>query len=116
MNKILSNVVIHKDYSKDIVRILKSNRSDEVIRKKLSKYHENDIADAVKLLDKDTRIRLYKILGVEWTAEVFSYLEDTRKSEEGILTGELFYAVRRLGIMYSRRMHMKTRLTGQQRI
>ena len=63
MNKILSNVVIHKDYSKDIVRILKSNRSDEVIRKKLSKYHENDIADAVKLLDKDTRIRLYKILG-----------------------------------------------------
>ena len=44
MNKILSNVVIHKDYSKDIVRILKSNRSDEVIRKKLSKYHENDIA------------------------------------------------------------------------
>ena len=76
MNKILSNVVIHKDYSKDIVRILKSNRSDEVIRKKLSKYHENDIADAVKLLDKDTRIRLYKILGVEWTAEVFSYRED----------------------------------------
>lgn len=53
MNKILSNVVIHKDYSKDIVRILKSNRSDEVIRKKLSKYHENDIADAVKLLDKE---------------------------------------------------------------
>ena len=62
MNKILSNVVIHKDYSKDIVRILKSNRSDEVIRKKLSKYHENDIADAVKLLDKEKRIRLYNIL------------------------------------------------------
>ena len=40
MNKILSNVVMHKDYSKDIVRILKSSKSDEVIRKKLSKYHE----------------------------------------------------------------------------
>ena len=62
MNKILSNVVIHKDYSKDIVRILKSSKSDEVIRKKLSKYHENDIAEAIKLLDKDTRIKLYKIV------------------------------------------------------
>ena len=88
MNKILSNVVIHKDYSKDIVRILKSNRSDEVIRKKLSKYHENDIADAVKLLDKDSRIRLYKILGVEWTAEVFSYLEDTPEYIEELSVDE----------------------------
>lgn len=77
MNKILSNVVIHKDYSKDIVRVLRSSKSDELIRRKLSKYHENDIADAIKLLDKDTRIRLYKILGVDWTAEIFSYLEDT---------------------------------------
>ena len=42
MNKILSNVVMHKDYSKDIVRVLRSSKSDEVIRKKLSKYHEND--------------------------------------------------------------------------
>ena len=88
MNKILSNVVIHKDYSKDIVRILKSNRSDEVIRKKLSKYHENDIADAVKLLDKEKRIRLYNILGVDWTAEVFSYLEDTPEYIEELSVDE----------------------------
>ena len=38
MNKILSNVVIHKDYSKDIVRVLRSSKSDELIRRKLSKY------------------------------------------------------------------------------
>ncbi len=88
MNKILSNVVMHKDYSKDVVRILKSNKSDEVIRKKLSKYHENDIADAVKLLDKDTRIRLYKILGIDWTAEVFSYLEDTPEYIEELSVDE----------------------------
>ena len=86
MNKILSNVVIHKDYSKDIVRVLRSSKSDEVIRKKLSKYHENDIADAIKLLDKDTRIRLYKILGVDWTAEIFSYLEDTPEYIEEFMT------------------------------
>ena len=62
MNKILSNVVIHKDYSKDIVRVLRSSKSDELIRMKLSKYHENDIADAIKLLDKDTRFsHIWKI-------------------------------------------------------
>ena len=86
MNKILSNVVIHKDYSKDIVRVLRSSKSDEIIRRKLSKYHENDIADAIKLLDKDTRIRLYKILGVDWTAEIFSYLEDTPEYIEEFMT------------------------------
>ena len=86
MNKILSNVVIHKDYSKDIVRDLRSSKSDELIRRKLSKYHENDIADAIKLLDKDTRIRLYKILGVDWTAEIFSYLEDTPEYIEEFMT------------------------------
>lgn len=86
MNKILSNVVMHKDYSKDIVRVLRSSKSDELIRRKLSKYHENDIADAIKLLDKDTRIRLYKILGVDWTAEIFSYLEDTPEYIEEFMT------------------------------
>ena len=86
MNKILSNVVIHKDYSKDIVRVLRSSKSDELIRRKLSKYHENDIADAIKLLDKDTRIRLYKILGVDWTAEIFSYLVDTPEYIEEFMT------------------------------
>ena len=88
MNKILSNVVMHKDYSKDIVRILKSSKSDEVIRKKLSKYHENDIAEAIKLLDKDTRIKLYKILGIDWTAEIFSYLEDTPEYIEELSVDE----------------------------
>ena len=86
MNKILSNVVIHKDYSKDIVRVLRSSKSDELISRKLSKYHENDIADAIKLLDKDTRIRLYKILGIDWTAEIFSYLEDTPEYIEEFMT------------------------------
>ena len=86
MNKILSNVVIHKDYSKDIVRVLRSSKSDELIRRKLSKYHENDIADAIKLWDKETRIRLYKILGIDWTAEIFSYLEDTPEYIEEFMT------------------------------
>ena len=79
MNKILSNVVMHKDYSKDIVRILKSSKSDEVIRKKLSKYHENDIAEAIKLLDKDTRIKLYKILGIDWMRLIFLIMCQKKK-------------------------------------
>ena len=37
-------------------------------------------------MDKDTRIRLYKILGVDWTAEIFSYLEDTPEYIEEFMT------------------------------
>ena len=39
-----------------------------------------------------------------------------KKIRKGHADGETFYVVLRQGIMYSKKMHMKTRLTGQQRI
>lgn len=43
---------------------------------KLERYHENDIAEALELLTSDERKNLYKVLGVERTSEIFSYLDD----------------------------------------
>ena len=54
-----------RDYEAEIEKIIDSNI-----------YHESDIANVVEKLTKDERIKLYKILGNEKTAEVFSYLED----------------------------------------
>ncbi len=64
------------DYFKEIKDILDSNISEDEKREKLNDYHENDIASVVPLLSKAERLKLYKILGVEQTSEVFSFLDN----------------------------------------
>ncbi len=69
----------HPDYQKEIVDIIKSNNSPKVIREKLSEYHESDIAKTLDLLDKDERIKLYHILGVDILSNVLEYSDDIGK-------------------------------------
>ncbi|MGN1165123.1 MAG: magnesium transporter [Lachnospiraceae bacterium] len=77
-NSILNNNVTisqHPDYSTVIVEILRSNLAPKLIRERILSYHENDIASAIKLLNKDERNRLYSILDAGTLADVFEYCE-----------------------------------------
>ena len=65
-----------KDYYKQIRTIIYSNDSDEIKKDKLLTFHENDIANVVEHLSKNERLKLYKIIGIDRTAEVFSYLDN----------------------------------------
>ena len=47
-----------------------------VIRDDLDNYHANDIAEVLETLDTATRKRLYNILSLEMTAEIFTYLDE----------------------------------------
>ena len=51
--------------TEEILEIICSGQSDQQIRDALDDYHENDIADVLPLINKETRERLYRILGVE---------------------------------------------------
>ena len=62
--------------TEEILEIICSGQSDQQIRDALDDYHENDIADVLPLIDKETRERLYRILGVELLSEVFTYIDD----------------------------------------
>lgn len=62
--------------TEEILEIICSGQSDQQIRDALDDYHENDIADVLPLIDKETRERLYRILGVERLSEVFTYIDD----------------------------------------
>lgn len=62
--------------TEEILEIICSGQSDQQIRDALDDYHENDIADVLSLIDKETRERLYRILGVERLSEVFTYIDD----------------------------------------
>lgn len=60
----------------ELIRVIKSNESDQSIREKIDDYHENDIAQALESLNSDERKRLYHILGVEKVSDIFTYLDD----------------------------------------
>ena len=62
--------------TEEILEIICSGQSDQQIRDALDDYHENDIADVLPLIDKETRERLYRIIGVERLSEVFTYIDD----------------------------------------
>lgn len=61
---------------RQITDIVTSGDSAQAILAQLSNYHENDIAAALEDLDKETRIRLYQILGVEKVSDILSYADD----------------------------------------
>ena len=68
--------VMEFGYVQEIVSLVRNEAMSENLAGKLERYHENDIAEALELLTSDERKNLYKVLGVERTSEIFSYLDD----------------------------------------
>lgn len=64
------------NYEKEILEIIQSGLSEEALREQLDNYHENDIAEALELLEEGTRKRLYTILDLEMVSDIFTYFDD----------------------------------------
>ena len=69
-------VLQERDYSTQILGIIRSDISDEEIKSQLQEYHENDIASIFEELEAEERDKLLQILGSEIMSEIVSYLED----------------------------------------
>ena len=69
-------ILQERDYSTQILGIIRSDVSDEEIKSQLQEYHENDIASIFEELEAEERDRLLQILGSEIMSEIVSYLED----------------------------------------
>lgn len=65
----------HPDYQTEIIQILRSNFTPKLMREKILDYHENDIAAAIELMNKDERNRLYSILDTITLANILEYSE-----------------------------------------
>lgn len=65
-----------RDYSAQILGIIRSELSDDEIKTQLEEYHENDIASIFEELTADERDRLLQILGSEIMSDVVSFLDD----------------------------------------
>lgn len=66
---------MHPDHRIEIVQIIRSNFTPKITHEQLLDYHENDVAGALELLNRDERNKLYIILSAEELADVFEYSE-----------------------------------------
>jgi len=66
----------NRDYTEEILAVIRSGESDEEIGKKLEDYHDNDIAEAFRYLSPEERDKLYDVLGAEAVSDIFVYLDD----------------------------------------
>lgn len=63
-------------FAEKILRIIRSSPSMEEMREQLRDYHDNDIAQSLKYLNRAERNLLYSALDAEWLAEIISYIDD----------------------------------------
>lgn len=63
------------DYKTEIIQILRSNFTPKLMREHILDYHENDIAAAMELMNKDERKRFYSILDTITLADILEYSE-----------------------------------------
>lgn len=75
---------MERDYLDDLKSILNSEISDEEKKSKILQYHESDIADLLNELNDEETEKLYKILGNENIAEVWSHADDIEDIIEDI--------------------------------
>ena len=70
-----------QDYSREILRIIRSNTSPAVMAGKLQDYHENDLADVMPQLTVQERCKLYRILDTDMLSDIFEYTEEANAVE-----------------------------------
>ena len=72
----MDKMVQKPNYVEELLEILRSSLKADELQNQISDYHESDIADAFEQLTEEERKRLYPLLGPEWIAEIFTYIED----------------------------------------
>lgn len=65
-----------KDYSLQILDVIRGNYTDDEIKEQLLEYHENDIASVFEKLSAEELNKLHKILGSEIMSDIVSFLDD----------------------------------------
>jgi magnesium transporter len=69
------NVLERSDYVGEIVSIIRSTSTPNVMREKLEDYHENDIAEVLPNLSIIERKKLYRILNISMLSNILEYAE-----------------------------------------
>ena len=67
---------MQKQYQLELLKIIQEKISAEEMFEKLDNYHSSDIADALEQTTLELRLHVYSVLGLDRTAEIFSFYEN----------------------------------------
>ena len=70
-----------KDYTQEIIDIIRSNTSPAVMSSRLEDYHANDLAEVLKKLTVQERCKLYRILDKDMLSDILEYSEADEAAE-----------------------------------
>lgn len=73
---VLADGNVRPDYTEELTTLLRSRRPIAELRDEMEGYHDSDLADLLEQLSVPDRRRLYRILGLERTGDVFAYLDN----------------------------------------
>ena len=76
MDQIRDHFIQERDYSSEILSIIRGAPSAENLKTALEEYHKNDIAGIFEQLSSDEKERLLNVLGSEIMSEIVSFLDD----------------------------------------
>ena len=68
--------VVQNENVKEIIDLVRTIKQPKKLREALEDYHDNDISNALEELTLNERLTLYQIIGIERTADIFSYLDN----------------------------------------
>ena len=72
----------NKDYTSEILGIIRSNASPGVMRNQLEDYHENDLAEVFPDLTIVERRKICRILDTEMLSDIFEHIDEKPAAED----------------------------------
>ena len=77
-----------RNYKEEILEIIRSEESAELLSEKLFEYHDNDIAAAFEELSSEEREKLYTALGIEAMSDILAYTDEAGEYLSELSSGE----------------------------
>ena len=68
----------NKDYTVEILEIIRSNTSPGIMRNRLEDYHANDLAEVFPQLKVSERRKICRILDLDMLSDIFEHIGDGR--------------------------------------
>ena len=71
----------NKDYTVEILEIIRSNTSPGIMRNRLEDYHANDLAEVFPQLKVSERRKIYRILDLDMLSDIFEHFDEQEAAE-----------------------------------
>ena len=71
----------NKDYTVEILEIIRSNISPGIMRSRLEDYHANDLAEVFPQLKISERRKICRILDLDMLSDIFEHIDEQAAAE-----------------------------------